>query len=263
MDLKGNQAQRLIERGGEFQRAVEKIIQEVAVVHGYIYPDDYAIRPVTDQISRLCSHFPLAFSGALEFVETLSTLTLPEGAEGWFAIPRWERVASSYGEAVEKVLAAIAATRRLDNSWERRLTPDCFRQNERSAEMFAKLGENQPSDSDILIVPAQFGLRHIDRSARYVRHSGRSDEFALGAFAVGCMLLTHPERIQGDYRHLWITCAGDEETDPTPSSSIEEQVFNNVLSFFPSGKDNGIARGMHRCCEKSVYSGVPSAFLIA
>ena len=34
-------------------------------------------------------------------------------------------------------------------------------------------------------------------------------EFGLGAFAIGCMLLTHPERLQHS-NDLWIDCAGDE-----------------------------------------------------
>jgi len=36
-----------------------------------------------------------------------------------------------------------------------------------------------------------------------------STEFGLGAFAIGMMLLTHPERLQ-HYDDLWIDCAGDE-----------------------------------------------------
>ena len=36
-----------------------------------------------------------------------------------------------------------------------------------------------------------------------------ANEFGLGAFAVGIMLLTHPERLQ-HHDDLWIDCAGDE-----------------------------------------------------
>ena len=36
-----------------------------------------------------------------------------------------------------------------------------------------------------------------------------SSEFGLDAFAVGIMLLTHPERLVA-YEDLWIDCAGDE-----------------------------------------------------
>jgi hypothetical protein len=36
-----------------------------------------------------------------------------------------------------------------------------------------------------------------------------ANECGLGAFAIGIMLLTHPERLN-HYDDLWIDCAGDE-----------------------------------------------------
>jgi hypothetical protein len=36
-----------------------------------------------------------------------------------------------------------------------------------------------------------------------------ASEFGLGAFAIGIMILTHPERLR-HYDDLWIDCAGDE-----------------------------------------------------
>jgi len=48
---------------------------------------------------------------------------------------------------------------------------------------------------DILVVPAQFGLRHRGRSVRRVREVMNANEFGLGVFAIGIMLLTHPERL--------------------------------------------------------------------
>jgi hypothetical protein len=62
-------------------------------------------------------------------------------------------------------------------------------------------------------VPAQFGLRHRGRSVRRAREVFNASEFGLDTFAVGIMLLTHPERLQ-HYDDLWIDCAGDEYDDP-------------------------------------------------
>jgi hypothetical protein len=64
-------------------------------------------------------------------------------------------------------------------------------------------------DHDILVVAAQFGLRHRGRSVRRAREVMNASEFCLGAFAIGIMLLTHPERLK-HYDDLWIDCAGDE-----------------------------------------------------
>ena len=63
----------------------------------------------------------------------------------------------------------------------------------------------------LLIIAAQFGLRHRGRSVRRARvvMEDTTSEVGLGAFAVGIMILTHPIRLQ-DYNDLWIDCAGDE-----------------------------------------------------
>ncbi|MBU0624750.1 hypothetical protein KKF05_00220 [Patescibacteria group bacterium] len=65
------------------------------------------------------------------------------------------------------------------------------------------------NDFDILVVPAQFGLRHRGRSVRRAREVFMANEFGLGAFAIGIMLLTHPER-EVQWEQLHVDCAGDE-----------------------------------------------------
>jgi len=83
-----------------------------------------------------------------------------------------------------------------------------LRQHERTAKKLEALAEQQKG-YDILVVAAQFGLRHRGRSVRRAREVFTANEFGLGAFEIGCMLLTHPERLQ-NYDDLWIDCAGDE-----------------------------------------------------
>ncbi len=70
------------------------------------------------------------------------------------------------------------------------------------------LGEAQKG-FDTLVVPAQFGIRHRGRSVRRARETFTANEFGLGPFETGCMLLTHPERLE-DYDDLWPDCAGSE-----------------------------------------------------
>ena len=139
-----------------------------------------------------------------------SDLDLPPNAEGWFAIPRWEKIAPTYGEAVQKVLDLIKQTRNgaFYNYREGQLGPQYLRQSQKSAKAFQKLGDEQ-KDHDILVVSAQFGLRHRGRSVRRAREVMNASEFGLGAFAIGIMILTHQERLQ-HYDDLWIDCAGDE-----------------------------------------------------
>lgn len=88
------------------------------------------------------------------------------------------------------------------------LGPNQLRQSAKSIRIFEALEAQQPN-RDILVVPAQFGKLHGGKSVRRAREVMNSFEFGLGAFAVSCMLLTHPERLQ-HAEDLWVDCAGDE-----------------------------------------------------
>jgi hypothetical protein len=178
--------------------------EEVKSTYGYL--SGYKPKGITEQTNILRQLFPgVGFAD-----EKLAQGELPKGAEGWFAIPKWEKFAPTYGEAVQKVLDKIKETRRgqFYNYREGQLGPDQLRQSARTAAVFQKLGDEQ-KDHDILVVPAQFGLRHRGRSVRRVREVLLGNEFGLGAFAVGIMILTHPERLM-NYDDLWVDCAGDE-----------------------------------------------------
>ncbi len=209
--------QRLFERGDELTEAIAELVvaktrelsgsdqfADEEVASNYVYPSGYRVRSITEQTNLLRQLFP----GIGYANEELAKSDLPAGAEGYFAIPKWEKVAPTYNEAVEKVLALIAQSRKLYNYREGHLGQQYLRQHSRTAKMFQTLGEQQP-DHDILVVPAQFGLTHRGRSIRRAREVFTGNEVGFGAFAVGIMLLTHPERLV-DYDSLWIDCPGDE-----------------------------------------------------
>ncbi len=182
--------------------------EEVGSEYGYL--SGYQPKGVADQIARLRELFPELGTADVE----IANRELPPNAEGWFAIPRWDKIAPPYNAAVEKVLALISKARdgKFYNYREGNLGPNRLRQHERTVAMLKKLGDQQ-TEHDILIVPAQFGLRHRGRSVRRARELFNASEFGLGAFAVGIMLLTHRERLQ-HHDDLWIDCAGDEYDDP-------------------------------------------------
>lgn len=119
-------------------------------------------------------------------------------------------MAATYGEAVQKVFEKIKEIRggKFYNYRDGKLGPQYLRQSAKSVKAFQKLGLEQ-KDHDILVVAAQFGLRHRGRSVRRAREVMNASEFGLGAFAIGIMLLTHPERLK-HFDDLWIDCAGDE-----------------------------------------------------
>jgi len=133
---------------------------------------------------------------------------LPEGAEAWFAIPRWQALGPTYQEAVEQVLEKIGQQRKFAHRMQGRLSQAYLRQMDRSERAMAILTEQQPGN-DILIVAAQMGRLHRGCSARRTRMIMQGNEFGLGVFAFGTILLTHPERLStGDA--LMVDCGGDE-----------------------------------------------------
>lgn len=178
--------------------------EEVASSYGYL--SGYKPKGITEQTNILRQLIP----GVGYADEKITNQQLPENAEGWFAIPKWEKIAPTYGEAVQKVLDLIKQTRRgkFYTYRENQLDSRYLRQSAKSVKAFKVLSETQ-KDHDILVVPAQFGLRHRGRSVRRALEVMNADEFGLGAFAIGIMILTHPERLQ-HYDDLWIDCAGDE-----------------------------------------------------
>jgi hypothetical protein len=208
--------QKLIENGDEFQADIvasigkhsisnqfanEEVESRYGYLSGYRKP-----KGITEQTNILRQLFPgVGFAD-----EKIAEQPLPPNTEGWFAIPKWETMAATYGEAVQKVFDMIKKTRggKFYNWREGQLGPQYLRQSAKSVKAFQKLGTEQ-KDHDILVVAAQFGLRHRGRSVRRAREVMNASEFGLGAFAIGIMLLTHPERLK-HYDDLWIDCAGDE-----------------------------------------------------
>lgn len=206
--------QRLIENGDKFQAdviaSIEKysrsskfIDEEIGSGYGY-YSRYRKPKNITEQISILHQLFPgVGFAD-----EKLAEREVPKHAEGWFAIPKWQTIAPTYNQAVEIVLDLIRQQRAGCRDYCDQIGEQYLRQHERTAEKLKVLSAAQKG-YDILVVPAQFGLRHRDRSVRRAREVFMGNEFGLGAFEIGCMILTHPERLYNS-DNLYVDCAGSE-----------------------------------------------------
>ncbi len=224
--------QKLIENGDEFQARIVTGIKELSVSNqfadeevqsNYAYPKGYKVKGITEQTNILRQLFPgIGFAD-----EKLADQPLPPNAEGWFAIPKWEKFAPTYGEAVEKVLAMIGSKRKFYNYRDGQLGAEYLRQHAKTAKMFQKLGDEQ-KDHDILVVPAQFGLRHKGRSVRRAREVFTANEFGLGAFAIGIMVLTHPERLV-QWEQLHVDCAGDEFSPDADGDFSRAPLFDFIV----------------------------------
>jgi len=215
--LDKNSVQTVLDLGKDLKTEVSK--QVVEIIHRHtvsdrfkdeqvpsnrVYPAMYKVRPVPAQVTEFKRYFP-SLGNCLE---KLARKPLLEGAEAWFAIPRWQALAPTYGEAVEMILGILATKRKFQNRIIGRLGATYLRQSERS-----KLAEtilaDQQQGNDFIVFPAQAGMLHRGCSARRTRISLAGNEFGLGVFAFACMLLTHPERLSSDDT-LMIDCSGDE-----------------------------------------------------
>jgi len=215
--LDRHSAQIVLELGKKLKSEVAESVMEIIHRHtvsdkykdeevgsNRIYPPSYRVRPVEAQVTELRKLFPTLGS----CMEKLARKPLLEGAEAWFAIPRWQSLAPTYNEAVEMVLEMLGTRRKFQNRIVGRLGPTYLRQSERS-KLAAKILADQQQGNDILVVAAQAGMRHRGCSARRARLRMAGNEFGAGVFAVACMLLTHPERLSTEDT-LIIDCGGDE-----------------------------------------------------
>lgn len=226
------------------QFADEEIQSSYGYLSGYTTP-----KPVADQVKLLREFFPDL--GTVD--ESVAMRELPAGCEGCFAIPRWEKIAPTYGEAVQKVFDLIKQARggKFYNYREGQLGPQYLRQSIHTVEKLKELARGQEGH-DILVVPAQFSLKHRGRSVRRVRAVMTANEFGLGAFSIGIMLLTHPERLQ-HLNDLWIDGAGDEFA-PVADGGFGRAPYFDFL-------DGRVKFGTRRVGRASVYYGSVSASL--
>ena len=192
--------------------------EEVSSRYGYFSGYKTGVQDLDRQIARLQE---LGLGGANpEYLEQVKSgkVALPECAEKFGAVPNWKKrpdlFGAIYNDALAMVLDLIKETRngKFYNYREGQLGEERLRQSARSIAFWNRLIEEQ-GNPDILIVPFQFGFRHRGRSVRRTREVFVVSEFGLGAFAVGCLLLTHEERLQ-NYDDLWIDAPGDEFDDP-------------------------------------------------
>jgi hypothetical protein len=196
--------------------------EEVTSRYGYLSGYKPGVQDLDRRIARLQELF-LGLGGANpEYLEQVKSgkVALPECAEKFGAVPNWKKrpdlFGAIYNDALVTVLGTIKETRggKFYNYREGQLGQERLRQSARSVGFWNRLIEEQ-GNPDILIVPFQFGLRHRGRSTRRANEVmiGTLGEFGLGAFAVGCLLLTHEERLQ-NFDDLWIDAPGDEFDDP-------------------------------------------------
>jgi hypothetical protein len=188
------------------------------------YPPTYRPRPIEAQVTELRKIFPTLG----HCMEKLARKPLAEGGEAWFAAPHWQVLAPTYGQACEMMLEALGVRRKFSNRIVGCLGPGYLRQTERSQQAEKILAEQQEGN-DIMVFAAQMGNHHRGLSPRRARVMQAGNEFALGLFTMGCILLVHPERLSL-HGSLMIDCTGDEYSIRGDSTFDRVPLFDYGLS---------------------------------
>lgn len=234
---------------GSSNVSVSPFFASEEVASNYCYPAEYEVKPICEQLVALAKHFPNLDAGPmLACSKELSQI--PTGAEGPFVVPKWQKVAATYNESLEKALGMIESTRTFHNYRKGQLGPKHLRQSERTQraeEMIANM-----TNGDYMLLWAQFGLRWRGRSVRKVRYNYALNEFGLGAFHSACMLLSHPDRLV-KWEQLHIDCSGDEYSPGADGDFSRAPVF-----FFGDGEVEFYTYWVY---DPDAYYGSASGFL--
>jgi hypothetical protein len=255
LELSKEEAQHVIENGDEFTEAMRTTAEQT--IQRLRTPADFASEEVDSSYGYLSGYQPLgltkqanllrkAFTGLgyvnLDYQAKIEKdeIKLPKHAEGWFCVPNWIKSSEAgsgsaghpklfgetYSSAVKKILEVLKQTRngKFYNWREGEINEAHLRQSARTKAYFQKLSDAQ-GNPDIMIVPSQFGICHRGKSVRRARAVFQSNECGLGAFAIGCMLLTHPNRL-AQLDDLWIDCAGDEFAPEADGQFVSAPCFS-------------------------------------
>ncbi len=231
VNITKREAQRALGRGNEIMEGFINLIREKAgnphsrTSSSYDCPKGYnGARDLDEQatILREQYQFPLK--------PLASVKKLPEGAEGLWVIPLIKDIVSlqcehPYNYAVDFVLERLGRNREFKNWRQGKTGYEYLRQSERTLRLWNQLTLTQGSGELTPVVPAQFGKMHRGESVNYVREDVLDNEILFGAYHVGVMLLTHPEREQ-EWEQLHIDCAGDECAPDGDGKFVNAPVFD-------------------------------------
>jgi len=182
---------------------------ESRVVRDFVQSSSRGGRSVAEQAAMLHILFPRVQSFDESREEVINeSFSFADEFMQIVAIPKWQLVAKTYGEAVQKVLGLLKKQRggKFCNRCEG-IEEKLYLHRSEFTEYGMRRLSGQQKGFDIMIVPVQLGRSYKNFSVRLARETF-GDEFGLGVFEMGCILLTHPEILQ-HRDDFGIDCAGD------------------------------------------------------
>ena len=233
----------------------------------YGYPDGWGLKLLGEQAAILAQRFPgLDVSRVEELAARYyiddavgddatgdyrnapkkgKRLVLPKGMDGLVVVPKPSAIArlaaarcTAQRVAIPDVpaenlalweLLGVMSTARSDfyDYTKRDVGPKRYKLTDKTKKVYAAFDD---LPGDVMVLAVQTGFLHRGKSVRRARFVFGECEFGLCAFAVGCILLTHPERLT-HVDHLWIDCAGSEFA---PESGVDFSRF--PFCYFYDGR---------------------------
>lgn len=188
----------------------------------YTYPPEYTgAKAFHDQLVILTGLLPgLDVERVWTWYnEAYSKLETPDWVEGAFAVPSefaLQRLfhpeitdrAVAYCASVNLIMGKVADSRKFYNYRDGQIDQNHLWRTERTLKMLDALWELQ-GRPDIIVIPAQLGMRHRGRFVLRARECFTINEFGVGSLEGLAIALTHPERfVRREQLHM--DCAGDE-----------------------------------------------------
>lgn len=149
---------------------------------------------------------------------------LPRSADGWLVMPKIDKIAKDYNNALVKVLKLLEASRPyFANYREGELDRNYLRLTSRTKKALGVL--NDQYKGDFLIIPIQMGLKHMGRSARRDYVLMKDNEFGLGPLEIAVFLLSHTD---------WLSTNKDFGIDATGCEygPYNHKVYKYFLFFY-------------------------------
>ncbi len=206
------------------------------------------IEDLETQVTALLQRFPALGRIGQEYA---ARLELPSGAEGLFAIPPWQRLGRTYGEATNRIFDLLAGQRAFCNHRPGVISAQYLRETPHKVSAFARLGLRQ-RDLNIWVIAAQMGLNNRHQSIDRVRKHMAKHEFGLGAYETAIILYTNPNILDFDNDN-GIDCPGDEV------SPDGHQNFSHAPCFY--GVDKNIIHAFRSIHAPDVGSGSITGYI--
>lgn len=275
--LTDQQEQRLYENLASLEEGVQKLIRGIIAskyekeieFSKFVYPEESKEpEAITNQINTIAKEFNLDPVNALEFIKT--PFLFRRGTR-WFAVPKLSAITKKYFpevteereqycKAVKLVLEKLTKNGRVTNQTKinNEIVPNRLHQNHRTKRFLKQIETSQ--QGDILVIEAQHGEQHGGESARRARENFRSNEFGLGVFAVGCMMLTQTQ-LERNICELGIECVGDEMVPEDHNNFTYAHLYHLRIPYFWLDKTKGLCLYVGSEEKVSQFCGSASAFV--